>query len=168
MTVFLTILAGVSTFVLGQVLLKLIIDPIQEFKKTTSAIAHNLVLYANVYPNPKAPNNEQQACISKTMRELSASLDANVCRIPAYDSIGCLFGLPKRSLIVEAHRNLIALSNGYDGPLENQEVLNCYSAQHIREALGIHIPEGEKLKQENERIFIKAKSVGPTARDLTR
>jgi len=36
-TVFLTVLSGVLVFVLGQIILKLIIEPVYQFKKTNEA-----------------------------------------------------------------------------------------------------------------------------------
>lgn len=87
MTVFLTILAGVSTFVLGQILLKLILEPVQDLKRTISRIAHHLSESANVYANPKTPDDEKQAETSQKMRELSSALCANMYLIPNYDKI---------------------------------------------------------------------------------
>lgn len=157
MTIFLTIISGVSIFAFGQIVLKLIIDPVNEFKKTVSQIAHDLILYANVYANPKAPGDEKQAAMSQQMRKLSSMLHSNMYLIPAYNTTRKLFCLPKQEDVAKATKNLIGISNGYDGALANQGILNTYSAQHVKEALGIHIPEGEYLDPEKERLFIKAK-----------
>ncbi|MEH2381888.1 MAG: hypothetical protein V7K27_23855 [Nostoc sp.] len=44
-----TIISGVFVFILGQLALKLIIEPIQEFRKTLADIAFALIEYANIY-----------------------------------------------------------------------------------------------------------------------
>jgi len=47
-TVFLTVFAGVTTYVLGQLILKFLIEPVHELKRTIGEIAHSLVEHANV------------------------------------------------------------------------------------------------------------------------
>lgn len=60
MDIFLTIFAGVGTFVLGQIALKLLIDPVQSFKMTIAEVSNKLILYANIYANPRSPGDEKQ------------------------------------------------------------------------------------------------------------
>ena len=50
--VFWTIFAGVCVFVLGQLFIELILNPIKRYKKIKSNIAYCLVFYANIYMNP--------------------------------------------------------------------------------------------------------------------
>lgn len=42
MNIFATIVAGITVFVLGQILLKLVIEPIQKLRETISEIAFHL------------------------------------------------------------------------------------------------------------------------------
>ena len=42
-TVFLTVLSGVITYVLGQLVLRLVIEPVQELRRTISVISHALI-----------------------------------------------------------------------------------------------------------------------------
>ena len=42
-TVFFTVLSGVITFVIGQLIVKLLLDPIQDMKKTIGQVSHTLV-----------------------------------------------------------------------------------------------------------------------------
>jgi hypothetical protein len=46
LNVFFTLLAGAGAFVFGQIVMKLLIDPIQSFKVTIAEIANKLILYA--------------------------------------------------------------------------------------------------------------------------
>ena len=50
--VFWTIFAGVCVFVLGQLFIELILNPLKRYKKIKANIAYCLVFYANVYMNP--------------------------------------------------------------------------------------------------------------------
>jgi hypothetical protein len=155
--IFFTILAGVLTFVLGQVVIKLFIEPVHSMKRVVADISHKLILYANLYANPKPLGDESQDQALKEFRELSSRLHAAMSLIPIYPVTSFIFGLPKRSDVVKASSNLIGLYNGHDHTLANQGILNSYSAQHVRMALGIYIPEGERLDPEKESHFVKAK-----------
>ena len=158
MQIFLTILAGAGTFVLGQIIIKLVIDPVQSFKTTIADISNILILYANIYANPKPIGDELQGEMSQEMRRLSSNLQSNMHLIPAYKISACIFGLPSIENVISASKNLIFIHNGHDGVLANQGVLNCYAAQKAKIALGIFIPEGEYLDPDNEKTFVQAKS----------
>jgi len=136
--------------------MKLIIDPVQTFKSTVAEISNALILYANVYANPKPHGDEAQDNMSKEMRILSSKLLSNMHLIPWYQRTSRVFGLPDIDKVVEASKQLIYLHNGYDGVMANQGILNCYAAQKARIALGIHIPKDEYLNPDHEKSFINA------------
>ena len=46
-SVFFTIFTGVSIYLLGQIIVKLVIDPVHEMKKTIGQISHSMIMYAN-------------------------------------------------------------------------------------------------------------------------
>jgi hypothetical protein len=52
MTVFLTVLSGVLFFVLGQLALKLVIEPLNDMRKTIGLISHALIEHAGLIHNP--------------------------------------------------------------------------------------------------------------------
>ncbi|MEQ9853499.1 MULTISPECIES: hypothetical protein [Pectobacterium] len=158
MSVFLTVLSGVLVYVLGQLILKLLIDPVNELKKTISKINYDLVFYANVLVNPQEKGDEQMDKATKIMREHSSLLHANAYLIPCYEYTRLIFGLPAEEKIIAATGNLIFLSNGFDGALANQGVLNAYKIQHTKVNLGIKIPKADWLDPAHERAFIKAKN----------
>ena len=157
MEIFLTILAGAGTFVLGQIIIKLIIEPVQVLKGTIAEVADKLIFFANIYGNPRSIHDEKQAAMSSEIRILTSKLQAGIYLIPAYNITARIFSLPKKDQVVEASEHLFSIHNGHDGALENQGILNCYSAQNARIALGIHIPKTDYLNPEREAMFITAK-----------
>lgn len=158
MTVFITVFSGVLVYVIGQIIMKLIIDPINDLKKTISKIVYDLVFYANVLGNPKGPDNENMASACKIMRQHSSILHAATHLVPAYKYIYKPFGIPSPEKIRKATNKLIYLSNGYDGPLANQGILNIYTMQEVQLCLGVPIPEGERLNPDDKIMFIRGKN----------
>lgn len=158
MQIFLTILAGAGTFVLGQIIMKLVIDPVQSFKLTIADVSNSLILHSNIYANPKPHGDEAQSAMSKEMRILSSKLQSNMYLIPNYKITSRIFGLPTIENVISASKELIFIHNGHDGALANQGILNCYAAQKARVSLGIFISEGEYLNLDHEKEFVKAKS----------
>lgn len=138
MTVFLTIFSGVVIFVLGQLMLKLLIEPVQEFKKTISDVGLSLIEYSNVYANPGVAGIEIERKASEYLRKLSSRLNAQVYLIPFYNITAKLFRLPSREQVVSATNNLIGLSNGVFKSPTDLVSTNLERAERIRIALGIY------------------------------
>ena len=157
MSIFLTIFSGTAVFVLGQFILKLIIDPINDFKKCISKIVYDLILYAHIFSNPKSISDEKMRNACQVMRQHSSTLHASLYMIPAYKVLRFVFALPETAKVIEVTKHLIALSNGHDNVLANQGILNSYEMQYIKQKLGIIIPDGEYINPEHEQRFIKAK-----------
>nr|WP_157939930.1 hypothetical protein [Vibrio breoganii] len=51
--------------------------------------------------------------------------------------------MPSEDQVLDATKELIGLSNGHNGELANQGILNTYSMQKVKVALGIAIPKSE-------------------------
>ena len=49
-TVFLTVLSGVITFVIGQLIVKLILDPVQDMRKTIGLVSHIYLAEGSRWP----------------------------------------------------------------------------------------------------------------------
>jgi hypothetical protein len=145
-TVFLTVISGVLTFILGQLVLKLLIDPVHEYKKTVADIAISLIEYANVYANPGVAGNETEKKVSEALRKLSSRLNAQIYLIPCYPLVSKMFGLPSRNKVVDAASNLIGLSNGVFKSASDLVLINVERADKIRDVLGIFVPENERVK----------------------
>lgn len=142
---FLTIISGVIIFILGQLALKLLIEPIQEFRKTVADIAHALIEYANIYANPGVVGNELENKASEELRKLSSRLNAQMYLIPFYHLMAKIFRLPSREKLVDAATDLIGLSNGLFKSSIGLVLPNLERAERIRITLGIYVPENDRI-----------------------
>lgn len=143
MAVFLTIIAGVITYTIGQIILKIFIEPIQDYKTIISEIAVALVNYANIYTNPGMGSDKIMDIASHELRVLASKLNAQTNVIPMYGLIAKLFVLPKREDSYHVQSNLIGLSNGIraknTGPVNVSEI-NAGKANQICKLLKIDMP----------------------------
>ncbi len=116
MTIFLTIISGVTVLVLGQIILKSFIEPCQMQKECIVKISDHLLLYGNVYSNPGVATDDQAKLVSKETRALAAEWVACRNRIPFYESLTITKIFPSMDIIDKVQKNLIGLSNSlYDG-----------------------------------------------------
>jgi hypothetical protein len=111
-----TVVAGVIVFVAGQLLVKFVLEPIQELRRLIGAIAHSLAFYANqtFVQGPKhdeaMETYRQQACKLREALELIPS--------PFYALARCCKMLPSKKNVIQASGDLIGLSN-VDGQKKN-------------------------------------------------
>lgn len=105
----LTAVVGIAVFVVGQIIQKWFIEPIQEQRKTFGEIVHALVFYANVDIDltPKERIDEAQ----KQFRSLSSSLRKSLALIPCYRLLAFLRIVPSQVNILSASSELIGISN---------------------------------------------------------
>lgn len=112
----LTVLSGVLIYVLGQITMKLVIEPILDLRKLRGEIADSLFFYANIYCNPQVSASEETQAAGKSFRQQASQLMARSFAIPGYWvwSLFCL--VPKQLNVIESSRWLTGLSNGVLGP----------------------------------------------------
>lgn len=146
MAVFLTIVSGVMVFVMGQLILKLLIDPVQEFKKTVADVAMALIEYANIYSNPEVADQGVAKKASEELRKLSSRLNSQIYLVPLYQFTAKVFRLPSKEKILTSSKNLMGLSNGVFQSQSDLPLINCKRADAIRDSLGIFIPEDERTQ----------------------
>lgn len=142
MQIFWTIVTGVLVFLIGQAVLKFLLEPLQEFRRTVSEVAHALIEYANVYGNPGLGDDQKLKEASRTLRNLSSRMHAQMYLTPKYRYIAKVLCFPSEKSVSEAVTNLIGLSNSVFA--SGDPVANAGRANKIRKALGIYIPEGER------------------------
>ena len=107
----LDIVSAVSIFVVGQFILKSIIEPIQELKKEIAVILGDMIFYANIYSNPGIAEKEVIDKASNVLRKYSSELIAKSSIIPFYSFWYYLRLLPSYKDIENVSSRLIGLSN---------------------------------------------------------
>jgi hypothetical protein len=144
MTVFLTILAGVATLVLGQLFLRLLVEPIHDLKRTISDIAFALIQHANVFCNPGVTGKEREDRVANEIRQLASKLNAQMYLVPGYSRIYWIFGLPSASAITQSMKHLIGISNAVHADAKDMAVKNGEKSDRVCDLLGINLPEGDR------------------------
>jgi|SRR5882672_686705 len=144
MTVFLTILAGVATFALGQFVLVLLVEPVRELKRTIADIAVALIKYANIYSNPGVVGDEKENEAARELRALASKLNAQMYLVPAYSKLYRLFGLPAKSSISQSMRYLIGISNAMHKGNADMGTANAEKSDKVCDLLGIHMPDQDR------------------------
>ncbi len=110
------IILGVFVFVLGQIILKLFVEPWQKQRECIAKISNHLLIYGNVYSNPGAIPDDKSKLVSKETRALAAEWVACCNRIPFYESLTTTKIFPSLDIVNKVQKNLIGLSNSlYDG-----------------------------------------------------
>lgn len=106
----LPVVVGVMVFVFSQYFLKLILEPIIEFRKLLSEISHTLLLHQAKILSGACHDENLHANLSA----LSAKLRSSAYLIPFYTWLNKLyiFALPKKENILLACRELNMLSWG--------------------------------------------------------
>lgn len=133
---FLTIISGVSIFVLGQILKDFILKPLQDFYRTKADISHKLKFHANILTN-SGLKKELMSIASGDMRDLSCNLEALYLIIPFRSLFSFLNIIPSRDEIKIAEEYLIALSNA--GGERGWELKNAEAIDKVKKNLHIEL-----------------------------
>ncbi len=138
MIIFTTILAGVCVFVLGQIALKWVIDPAQDFRRIRSNILFHLVHDYPVIQNAETVRSERVDEVRTNLYDLAARLLAAQQLIPVYRNTRKLFDLPPLEQIIFASQRLTLIANSLDSnSTDIHERLDRYRTQ-VLEALEMH------------------------------
>ncbi len=145
MAIFLTILSGVLVYVIGQVVLKILLEPVQEMRRSIGNISHSLLYYANIIANPGVTDKEKIDDASTHLRSLSSEIQSHLYLVPMYDRTARLFRLPNRDEVMDAAKMLIGLSNSlHTAASENIYEKNAKRVAKICDALDIYLPNDER------------------------
>jgi hypothetical protein len=154
-TVFQTVLSGVLVLVLGQIFMKLVIEPVHQLKKTRADIAHTLIRYAHALHNPKVIPEDLFRETYDKLRMLSGQLYADMELITAYWLFRFLFCLPKTSKVYEGAKNLLAIANWMG--IENTKQIDLHIIRNIQELcdnLGLYIAPEDRIDEDLLRKLI--------------
>ena len=107
---------AVLVFVITQLFGKLVIEAVQDFRKTLGEIRYALVFHAQAIFTPVG-DADGEAEASKAFRRLSCELRSKVESIPLYEIWSRWSGrfLPPRKCVFKAASHLIGLSNSVQG-----------------------------------------------------
>jgi hypothetical protein len=143
-----TVIAGVLVFVAGQLFLKLVIEPIHQFKRTMAEILHTFVQYAHAIHNPDVISTELRNEVYGKLRQLSGQLYADMELIPMYCVFGRMFFLPRKSDVYGGARHLIAIGNwmqSKNGGAFDHIVRNV---QNACDRLGLYVSPEDRIPDE--------------------
>lgn len=111
LTFLFTIIGGLIVLVIGQIIIKFILEPIQGQKKIISEISSSLSYYANIYTQPGYTTPEIQQKASLDIRHISTDLKAITNSIPKYDFFESLEMVKPKEDIFTACEDLMGISN---------------------------------------------------------
>lgn len=101
-----TIIGGISIFVIGQIILKFFIEPVNDLRGVIGETVYALIFYSNIYTNPSITTAvERRIEVSNTLREKASLLNSKVCMIKWYGLFKFLKLIPDRDSIVNASVN---------------------------------------------------------------
>lgn len=123
-TFILTVSGGVLIFVIGQIILKLIIEPVQELKGVLRNTSHTLLLH-----QAKLTNVTSDKEVATELRLRSSEIISKSHIVPCYAFIHRLFGLPSRNNICEASKKLNQLSYGMLEEAKQFQESTSYNAE---------------------------------------
>ena len=121
-TAALTALFGVCVLVIGQIIQRFFLEPIQEQRKAIGEIAYNLTFLANVgslahvqHEGTRISSAADPVEAAQTLRKLASHLRASLNTIPFYDALASVSHMPKRSSVLKASSGLIGWANSIFG-----------------------------------------------------
>jgi len=110
-------LTAVVVFLIGQAVIRFVLDPLVEMRKLIGQLATDLVYYRNRFSHPPGNTTEEWIEATSTYRRHAAALRSLPLAVPFYNSLANLFSLPCRQQASEASSNLIGISNmTFDNP----------------------------------------------------
>lgn len=131
----LTIFAGIFVFVISQVFVKLILEPMDQLRGLIGEIAFALSYYANIYMNPLSESTEESREVADKIRQLAGKLREGAYRPVLIDEFAWLFSTPKRKDLIFASERLVGISNNTS---PGNADMNFQWRKEIEQALGIN------------------------------
>jgi hypothetical protein len=110
--------SAVVIFLVGQFVLKLMLEPGVAARRTIADARTTFDYYANVWanpPQPRQPASDEQLEASSALRRAAGQLRAAPASVLGYRVVRRLLKLPSESEMREAASNLIGLSNNLFG-----------------------------------------------------
>lgn len=162
MTIFLTVVSGVSVFVLGQIVLEFLVKPALALRTTTGEICQTLHRHAGVICNPQHdPANAwpETSAVRDRMRDLAGEFYTRVVLIPKpfYWLLSLTRLAPTRAKTPTIHRYLVYMSSKALGEFSSGDELRIAYGEALLQL-------GMSLDPESDRKSIKASSQAKEAK----
>lgn len=151
-----TILSGVLVYVLGQLVLKLVIDPVHALKTAFATVSEGLLVNAPFIYNPTALSDKQREALKERMLGLAALLRAKLMLVPAYCFWAVVFRLPSPDHVHQTAQDLVAIGNW---SYSQSSAVHEHIIKHVQSAsdkLGIYIPKHSRVSEELLKAAIDA------------
>ena len=143
LSLFSTIITGVLVFVLGQIFLKIFIDPVQELMRCLGQIRYCMVFRADIFCNPGVADTAKMDQTAEELRLNASKLLAALYLVQGF-SVWRFFGfVPSKKNLETVSSELIGLSNSvHNGKCDENEnrrdkILNLISLPQVSESLCI-------------------------------
>lgn len=155
MAIFSTIVAGVFVFVLGQIILKSVIEPIQQLREMISEVIFYLANDHSIIHGASVLEKEEVLSAGKNLKRLGAKLVSSQNLIPFYGKIQNICGLPRPDKIALASNRLSLISKSMFGDSADKfDRLDLYRKE-VCEALGFPDPVNNGITREELNSNIK-------------
>jgi hypothetical protein len=136
----LTVIGSIAVFVASQLLVKLVIEPIQEMKRVLGEIQHALLLHRQAIFTPVGDRDAENKA-TEAFLKLACDLRSKLGSVPFYDNWATISRgfLPERKNAFEASKELIGLSNSMFQA--NRSEINHIYVDKIRLILNLELKE---------------------------
>lgn len=154
MEVFKTVVSGVAVFVFGQIMLRMVVEPIHKLKQTFGAVAHAYLIHAPILYNTDVATDEQKGETASQLRLLSGQLHADMSLVPCYAIFRWFFLLPSEKKVYEAAQSLIAIGNWMYSSNTHRFEHIIKNWQRAADNLGLYISPRDRVSDDllNESI----------------
>lgn len=125
LSLFSTIVTGVLVFVLGQIFLKIFIDPVQELMRCLGQIRYCMVLYADIFCNPGVAYQDKREQTVEELRINASKLLGALYLVRIFPVWRFLRFLPSKKNLETVSSELIGLSNSIHNGKCDENVNRC-------------------------------------------
>ncbi|MDP1970626.1 MAG: hypothetical protein Q8K42_06785 [Methylobacter sp.] len=146
---FSTIIVGVFVFVLGQIVLKWIIEPTQKLREVISEVVFYLASDHSDIHCASIVEKEIALSAGKNLKRLGARLVSSQQLIPFYNQLRKICGLPKPENIVKASKQLSLISSSmWSDNNDKYDRLNLYR-KNVCEYLSVPDPVDDGFSKQD-------------------
>lgn len=109
MQLFATIVSGVVVYVLGQLIMQFLLEPIKKFNNDRGDVIYYLIRFMNIIDNKALAFDGED---KNTVKEMGAALVSSMAQVPFYDFWTRIdwLNLPKKTAIFDATKKFAILT----------------------------------------------------------